>query len=90
MSTPLIQLREVVKIYGSGQAMIGDEYSRMVAGIDRRLRRKIRKLPFLPHLLIGSGGTFTSLGRMVQARRGQPAGDTVHGVRTPSTNSTAF
>jgi exopolyphosphatase/guanosine-5'-triphosphate,3'-diphosphate pyrophosphatase len=31
-------------------------------------------------MVIGSGGTFTSLGRMVQARRGQPAGDTVHGV----------
>ena len=30
--------------------------------------------------VIGSGGTFTSLGRMVQARRGQPPGDTVHGV----------
>ncbi|MFL5518428.1 MAG: HD domain-containing protein, partial [Gemmatimonadales bacterium] len=30
--------------------------------------------------VIGSGGTFTTLGRMAQARRGQPPGDTVHGV----------
>ena len=30
--------------------------------------------------MIGSGGTFTTLGRVTQARRGLPPGDTVHGV----------
>jgi exopolyphosphatase/guanosine-5'-triphosphate,3'-diphosphate pyrophosphatase len=30
--------------------------------------------------VIGSGGTFTTLGRISQARRGLPTGDTVHGV----------
>ena len=38
------------------------------------------------------GGTFTSLGRMVQARRGLPAGDSVHGLschRPPRSSSSS-
>jgi exopolyphosphatase/guanosine-5'-triphosphate,3'-diphosphate pyrophosphatase len=48
--------------------------------VRKQLKRGISGRAWAAATVIGSGGTFTSLGRMVQARRGQPAGDTVHGV----------
>ena len=46
----------------------------------KQLKRGISGRAWAAATVIGSGGTFTSLGRMVQARRGPPPGDTVHGV----------
>jgi len=48
--------------------------------VRKQLKRGISGRAWAAATVIGSGGTFTSLGRMVQARRGQPPGDTVHGV----------
>jgi exopolyphosphatase/guanosine-5'-triphosphate,3'-diphosphate pyrophosphatase len=59
------------EIYGNGSGMSGDDYFRMVEGIDRHLRKHTKKLVFKPHLLFGSGGTFTSLAGMVMAQKGQ-------------------
>ena len=36
-------------------------------------------------MLIGSGGTFTNLGRMAVARRGLPVPDSIHGTRVTMT-----
>ena len=44
------------------------------------LKRSISSREWSAATVIGSGGTFTTLGRMVQARRGLPTGDSVHGV----------
>ena len=57
--------------FGSGQAMVGHDYDRMVKWIDRRLRKKTDRPVPPPHLLIGSGGTFTSLASMMMARKNQ-------------------
>ncbi len=35
------------------------------------LRKYTKKPPFAPHLLIGSGGTFTSLAEMIMVQKGQ-------------------
>jgi exopolyphosphatase/guanosine-5'-triphosphate,3'-diphosphate pyrophosphatase len=39
--------------------------------IDRHLRKHAKNLVFVPHLMFGSGGTFTSLAAMVMASKGQ-------------------
>ena len=59
------------EIFGGGQSMAGEDYDRMLEAIDRRLRKKTRKLRFQPHLLIGSGGTFTSVASMLMSERNQ-------------------
>jgi exopolyphosphatase / guanosine-5'-triphosphate,3'-diphosphate pyrophosphatase len=43
----------------------------LLDAIDRHLRRHTRNPVFKPHLLFGSGGTFTSLAAMVMASKGQ-------------------
>ena len=56
--------------FGSGQAMAGSDYDRMVRWIDRRLKKETDRAEPAPHVLIGSGGTFTSLASMMMARKG--------------------
>ncbi len=56
------------------------EIVRLRAHVRKQLKRGISGRAWAAATVIGSGGTFTSLARMVLARRGQPAGDTVHGV----------
>ncbi|HVC93876.1 MAG TPA: Ppx/GppA phosphatase family protein [Pirellulales bacterium] len=48
-----------------------DDFNRLVGGIDRELKRHSKGLIMAPHLLIGSGGTFTSLAEMMMAEKGQ-------------------
>ncbi len=48
--------------------------------IRRQLKRAVSGREWSGATMIGSGGTFTSLGRMVQTRRGLSPGDSVHGV----------
>jgi len=48
--------------------------------IRRHLKRGLRVREWTAATVIGSGGTFTTLGRMATARRGLPLPDTVHGV----------
>ncbi len=57
--------------FGSGQGLAGQDYERMRKAIDKQLRRKIKDPILLPHLLFGSGGTFTALAEMVMASKGQ-------------------
>lgn len=53
------------------QGANGEAFERFVRRLDRLLRKQTRKPAFLPHLLIGSGGTFTSLAEMVMAAKRQ-------------------
>jgi exopolyphosphatase/guanosine-5'-triphosphate,3'-diphosphate pyrophosphatase len=59
------------EIYGNGAGMAGEDYDRMVEAIDRQLRKHTKNLVFVPHMLYGSGGTFTSLASMVMTKKGQ-------------------
>jgi exopolyphosphatase/guanosine-5'-triphosphate,3'-diphosphate pyrophosphatase len=52
--------------------------------VRKRLKRAFDRSQWRNAMLIGSGGTFTNLGRMVRGRRGHPVDQPVHGeeVRT--------
>lgn len=57
--------------FGGGQSLVGDDYERMERWINRELGKTTEKPATPLHLLIGSGGTFTSLASMVMATKGQ-------------------
>lgn len=57
--------------FGGGQSLAGNDYVRMERWIDRQLKRSTEKPTAPIHLLIGSGGTFTSLAATVMAAKGQ-------------------
>ena len=67
-TTPLGAVR-MTDMYVNGQDT-GD-IQELLDGIDRELRRQVKRLVFWPHLLIGSGGTFTTLAEMIMAAKGQ-------------------
>jgi exopolyphosphatase/guanosine-5'-triphosphate,3'-diphosphate pyrophosphatase len=69
-TSPLGAVR-LTEIYGNDFAQQGDRYGELLSGIERQLRKHTKKPPFAPHLLIGSGGTFTSLAEMMMAQKGQ-------------------
>ena len=48
--------------------------------VDRVLKRDVGKLPFVPSMFYGTGGTFTALASMIMAREGQ-AGQPMWGFR---------
>jgi exopolyphosphatase/guanosine-5'-triphosphate,3'-diphosphate pyrophosphatase len=62
----------------------GKSLRKGIARLRRHLGRQFRKeLPgreWVQPTMIGSGGTYTNLGRMTMARRGQPFTEAVHGV----------
>ena len=62
----------LTEIYGNGDGMADADY-RAAGRSDRSHARKAdaRSRSFAPHLLIGSGGTFTSLAEMMMASQGQ-------------------
>lgn len=59
------------EMFGGGQALAGDDFDRMNRWIWRHLKRRTER-PLVPlHLLVGSGGTFTSLASMMMAQKKQ-------------------
>ncbi|HTQ39275.1 MAG TPA: Ppx/GppA phosphatase family protein [Pirellulales bacterium] len=70
VSTSLGAVR-LTEIYGNGPGMAGEDYQRMIDAIDRTLKKQAQREFFPPHLLIGSGGTFTSMAEMMMASRKQ-------------------
>ncbi|MEX2559867.1 MAG: Ppx/GppA phosphatase family protein [Pirellulales bacterium] len=68
-TTPLGAVR-MTDMYG-GEGFAGEGFDRLLKGIDGELRRHTKKLILLPHLLIGSGGTFTSLAEMLMYEKNQ-------------------
>jgi exopolyphosphatase/guanosine-5'-triphosphate,3'-diphosphate pyrophosphatase len=65
-TTPLgaVRLQETV----SGD-LAGEGFTDLEQRIDKLLRKHTKKPVFKPHVLIGSGGTFTSLAEMIRASR---------------------
>ncbi len=78
-SLPLGAVR-LTELYLPGDRTIQRELAGLRKHIRKQLKRAISSREWAAAAVIGSGGTFTTLGRIVQARRGQAAGDTVHGV----------
>lgn len=57
--------------YEADQALSARKLERLLAGIDQVLQERVGKPPFLPQLLIGTGGTFTTLGAIIMAENSQ-------------------
>jgi len=69
-ATPLGAVR-LADMFGGGQSLAGNDFFNMQQWIDEHLKKQFKKPIFFPHLLIGSGGTFTSLAAMVMAQKSQ-------------------
>ena len=69
--------------FGGPENSAGPLYRNMRSQTLRIIRREIKKLPFVPQLIIGTGGTFTSLGNVFLQREhsAKPAGLLPSGVR---------
>lgn len=78
-SLPLGAVR-VTELHLPGERSARKEVESLREYVRKQLKRGISGREWAAATIIGSGGTFTSLGRMVQARRGLPAGDSVHGL----------
>ncbi|EAQ77800.1 Ppx/GppA phosphatase family protein [Blastopirellula marina] len=48
-----------------------EDYARMTEEIDRELKKTVRKRPFVPQVMYGTGGTFTTLAAMQMAQKGE-------------------
>ncbi|HEX6107276.1 MAG TPA: Ppx/GppA phosphatase family protein [Gemmatimonadales bacterium] len=79
LSLPLGAVR-LTEMHLPGERATHKEIVQLRAEVRRRLKRSISGKEWAGATVIGSGGTFTSLGRMVQTRRGLSPGDPVHGV----------
>ncbi len=71
-STPLGAVR-LTEMYGTSARLFGDDYDYMLQHIDRTLKKKLKSPPFVPQVLFGTGGTFTSMASVLMASKGQPS-----------------
>jgi exopolyphosphatase/guanosine-5'-triphosphate,3'-diphosphate pyrophosphatase len=71
-SLPLGAVR-VTERFDTGEPLPKKERRAVIAAIDRELLESIGRPPLRPQVLIGSGGTFTTLAEIQQARRGDRA-----------------
>ena len=79
LSLPLGAVR-LTELHLPGKRSARKEVASLREVVARQLKRRVSARGWAAATIIGSGGTFTSLGRMVQARRGIPADDSVHGL----------
>jgi exopolyphosphatase/guanosine-5'-triphosphate,3'-diphosphate pyrophosphatase len=68
LTLPLGAVRLTEK-YGGDDTLSPKRWRRLRRAIDRALDDQLRKPPFHPEIMIGSGGTFTNLAAMVQFER---------------------
>lgn len=69
-STSLGTVR-LTEAHGSDPSTAPGGYEKLAAEIEDSLRKHTKKPLFAPHLLIGTGGTFTTLAEMIMAQKGQ-------------------
>ncbi len=79
LSLPLGAVR-LTELYLPGERAAHKEMADLRSSVRRRLKRGFSSREWAGSTIIGSGGTFTSLGRMVQTRRGLSPSDPVHGA----------
>lgn len=67
-SLPLGAVR-LTERYVRSDPLTDRHWRKLRKAIDRAIDEEIGRLPFVPEVMIGSGGTFTNLGEMVQCER---------------------
>jgi exopolyphosphatase/guanosine-5'-triphosphate,3'-diphosphate pyrophosphatase len=79
LSLPLGAVR-LTELHLPGERSIQRELSSLRKYIRKQLKRGVSSREWAAATVIGSGGTFTTLGRVSRARRGMSPGEPVHGV----------
>ena len=79
LSLPLGAVR-LTELYLPGERSIQRELTRLRKYVRRQLKRELSSREWAAAAVIGSGGTFTTLGRVTRTRRGLPTGESIHGV----------
>ncbi len=79
LSLPLGAVR-LTELYLPGERSIQREITTLRKYIRKQLKRGLSSREWAAAAVIGSGGTFTTLGRVSRARRGMSPGESVHGV----------
>ncbi len=77
-SLPLGAVR-LNEIWLTGDRSTTKEVAALRKWVRKRLKKAFARREWLNSTIIGSGGTFTNLGRMIRVRRGFDVGDAVHG-----------
>jgi exopolyphosphatase/guanosine-5'-triphosphate,3'-diphosphate pyrophosphatase len=72
LTLPLGAVR-LTERYGTDGVLSPKRWRKLRRAIDRILDEQLRKPPFHPEIMIGSGGTFTNLAEIVQAERDDAA-----------------
>jgi len=70
----------LTELYLTGRRPIQREISALRKYIRKQLKRGLSSREWAAAAVIGSGGTFTTLGRVSRARRGMSPGESIHGV----------
>jgi exopolyphosphatase/guanosine-5'-triphosphate,3'-diphosphate pyrophosphatase len=79
LSLPLGAVR-LTELYLPGDHSIQREITTLRKYIRKQLKRGLSSREWAAAAVIGSGGTFTTLGRVSRARRGMSPGESIHGV----------
>jgi exopolyphosphatase / guanosine-5'-triphosphate,3'-diphosphate pyrophosphatase len=79
LSLPLGAVR-LTELYLPGERSIQREITALRKYIRKQLKRGLSSREWAAAAVIGSGGTFTTLGRVSRARRGMSPGESIHGV----------
>ena len=79
LSLPLGAVR-LTELYLPGERSIQREITALRKYIRKQLKRGLSSREWAAAAVIGSGGTFTTLGRVGRARRGMSSSESVHGV----------
>lgn len=59
----------MTELYGGHRQLFDAEHEQLLISIGREARRQIRRLPFQPQVIYGTGGTFTAIASILMARR---------------------
>ena len=78
-SLPLGAVR-LTELYLTGDRSIQRELTALRRHVRKQLKRGLSSREWAAAAVIGSGGTFTTLGRVTRARRGMSPSESVHGV----------
>jgi exopolyphosphatase/guanosine-5'-triphosphate,3'-diphosphate pyrophosphatase len=78
-SLPLGAVR-LTELYLNEGKSLRKSISRLRRHLGKQFRKELPGREWVQPMVIGSGGTYTNLGRMTMARRGQPFTEAVHGV----------
>ena len=79
LSLPLGAVR-LTELYLPGERSVQRELAALRKHVRKQLKRELSSREWASATVIGSGGTFTTLGRISRARRGLPPGESVHGL----------